>query len=74
MATAEAISCIRQIGETAGVVWETLNDQGPMSLPQLAKRIDAQRDVVMQAVGWLAREGKVRIEETGRKRIVSLRQ
>ncbi|MHB0955100.1 MAG: winged helix-turn-helix domain-containing protein [Pirellulaceae bacterium] len=62
-----------QIGETAGVVWHQLDKKGPMTLAQLAKEVDAPRDIVMQAVGWLAREGKIEIEDTGRKRIVFLR-
>ena len=66
-------SCTAQIGETAGVIWHSLDKHGPMTLAQLAKEIDAPRDVVMQAVGWLAREGKVEIAEQARKRIISLR-
>jgi predicted ArsR family transcriptional regulator len=66
-------SCTAQIGETAGVIWHALDQHGPMTLAQLAKEIDAPRDVVMQAVGWLAREGKVEIAEQARKRIISLR-
>lgn len=72
MATATLTSCIVQIGETAGVIWHILDDSGPLSLAQLSKRVDAPRDIVMQAVGWLAREEKIEIEETGRGRIVSL--
>ncbi len=72
MATVEATFCVEQIGLTAGVVWETLDENGTMSLAQLAKQIDAPKDLVMQAVGWLAREEKVQIEEVGRKRVVSL--
>jgi hypothetical protein len=72
MATATSMTCVEQIGETAGEVWRLLEAQGPLSLAKLAKEIDAQRDVVMQAVGWLAREDKVRIEEDGRARIVYL--
>ncbi len=67
MATAHP-SCVDQIGDTAGLVWHYLNDQGPRSFAQLAKDIDAPRDVVMQAVGWLAREDKVVIEEDSRGR------
>jgi hypothetical protein len=37
------------------------------------KEIDAPRDVVMQALGWLAREEKLDIEEDGRTRTVSLK-
>jgi hypothetical protein len=43
-----------------------------VSLAQLAKRIEQPRDIIMQAIGWLAREDKVRIEENGRTRYISL--
>jgi len=73
MATATGSSCIEQIGETAGGVWKLLADRGPLSLAKLAREMDVPRDVVMQAVGWLAREDKVRIEEESRTRVVYLR-
>jgi len=73
MATATYTSCIDQIGETAGTVWQLLSDVGPLSLSKLARQIDAPRDVVMQAIGWLAREDKIWIDEESRSRIVSLR-
>ena len=66
-------SCIEQIGQTAGLVWHALNERGPQSLAKLTKSIDAPRDLVMQAVGWLAREDKVWIEETARARTIGLR-
>ena len=66
-------SCVEQIGQTAGLVWQVLNERGPQSLAKLTKSIDAPRDVVMQAVGWLAREGKIWIEETKRVRTIGLR-
>jgi DNA-binding GntR family transcriptional regulator len=72
MATAELSSSIEQIGLAAGLVWHELDQTGPLSLAQLAKRIDTSRDIVMQAVGWLAREEKIQIEEANRTRIVSL--
>ena len=70
---ASSVSCTAQIGEIAGVVWHTLDKGGPMTLTKLAKGTDAPRDVVMQAIGWLAREGKVEIQESKRTRVVSLR-
>jgi DNA-binding GntR family transcriptional regulator len=66
-------SLAAQIGETAGLVWHRLEKKGSLTLAQLAKDVDAPRDTVMHAVGWLAREGKVEIEDNGRKRVVSLR-
>lgn len=70
---AASVSKIGQIGDTAGLVWHALEQGGPMTLAKLTKQIDAPRDVVMQAVGWLAREGKVEIEEAKRKRTIFLR-
>jgi predicted ArsR family transcriptional regulator len=72
MATAQC-TCLEQIGDTAGVLWHYLNDHGPRTVSQLAKDVDAPRDVIMQAVGWLAREGKVSIEEDRGKKTVGLR-
>jgi hypothetical protein len=73
MSTATEVSCNFQIGETAGTVWHVLNEQGPLSMAKLAKAVDAPRDLVLQAIGWLAREDKIDIEESGRGRIISLR-
>ena len=73
MATIEANDCVAEIGKTAGKVWHTLSEEGPMSFPRLVRELGAHRDVVMQAVGWLAREGKIAIEEGARGRIVSLK-
>ena len=64
---------VDQIGETAGVVWHLLNDNGSLPLTKLVKEVEAPRDVVMQALGWLAREGKITIEEEGRSRLICLR-
>lgn len=73
MVTVEANDCVAEIGKTAGQVWHTLSEDGPMSFPRLAREIGVHRDIVMQAVGWLAREGKVAIEEGTRGRTVSLK-
>jgi hypothetical protein len=64
---------LQQIGETAGAVWHALHKHGPLSLAKLVEIVGANRDVVMQAIGWLAREDKLDLTETKRGRIVSLR-
>ena len=73
MATAEQVDYVAQIGETAGVVWKALSDSGPLSLAQVVKKVRQPRDTVMQALGWLAREDKIVMEDEGRSRIVALR-
>lgn len=66
-------SWIARVGETAGVVWKTLHGAGPMSVAKLVKAAGQPRDNIMLALGWLAREDKIDIEEDGRTRIVALR-
>lgn len=63
-----------RIGATAGAIWHLLDEEGAVSMTQLVKKVGEPRDVVMQGLGWLAREDKVHIDETGRKRTVSLCQ
>ena len=74
METLTMDSALQQIGETAGAVWHALNEHGSLSLAKLVERVGGNRDVVMQAVGWLAREGKIEISESKRGRVVSLRE
>lgn len=73
MATATPNSCVESIGQTAGLVWKVLAENGPLSMTKLVKTVGEPRDTVMQALGWLAREDKLVIEEEGRSRNVSLR-
>ncbi len=73
MATASPAACVLQIGEIAGMVWKTLVDNGPMTIAKLVKAVGSPRDLVMQAIGWLAREDKVNIEEEHHSRVISLR-
>ncbi len=54
------------IGETAGKIWGFLVHRGKVSLSALEKGVDAPRNLVYMAVGWLAREGKVSVEREDR--------
>lgn len=62
-----------EIGPTAGLVWQTLNDKGGQTVAALKKSVDAPGDLVMAAVGWLAREGKLEFDASGRTVKISLR-
>lgn len=72
MVTEALTNEIVNIGSIAGVIWHYLDENGPVTLSKLAKDIGAPRDAVMQGVGWLAREGKVRFDETPRSKLISL--
>lgn len=61
------------IGETAGNVWRVLETKGPQSLGALKKQVKAPADLVLMAVGWLAREGKLALEQKGRIQLLRLK-
>lgn len=61
------------IGQVAGEIWHRLDSDGHQSIAQLKKSISAPSDIVMAAVGWLAREDKVAFEKNGRSTKVGLR-
>ena len=73
MAAVEAGCGTPLIGAVAGEVWDALDEWGPLSPAKLVKAVGKPRDMVMQAVGWLAREEKICIDGDGRGRVVSLR-
>ncbi len=56
---------IQSIGETAGKVWGFLEEKGEANMRQLRRGIKVDRDLILQAIGWLAREDKLRIEKKG---------
>ena len=73
MSETEQAGGVKQIGETAGLVWGALAQQGPLSMAKLVKLVGKPRDMVMQALGWLAREDKIQITDEGRSRVIALR-
>jgi len=62
-----------EIGHVAGEVWQLLNDQNGQSLASIKKSINAPEAIILAAIGWLAREGKLQFETSGRNTNVSLR-
>ena len=62
----------QDIGKTAGDLWQLLNEKSELSISQIAKQLNQKDTVVYQALGWLAREDKVKYETRGRQTIVSL--
>ncbi|KAA0139255.1 hypothetical protein FYZ48_11505 [Gimesia chilikensis] len=63
---------VESIGVVAGLVWQYLSENEPVTLSKLSREIDAPRDLVMQAVGWLGREGKICFHKGSRSKLISL--
>jgi hypothetical protein len=63
---------INEIGTHAGTVWKFLEKNGETSLAALVKGVGLTPPQVDRALGWLAREGKIRLHRDNRKQLVSL--
>ncbi len=61
------------IGKAAGIIWKHLNARGEtVTLGSLKKIPGIGPDEAMAAIGWLAREGKLRFDVSKRKCTVVL--
>ena len=63
-----------QIGEMAGRVWEVLQERNELAISQLPKSLGETPAITYQALGWLAREGKVEYRKVKKTTYVSLAQ
>jgi hypothetical protein len=62
-----------EIGHVAGDIWGVLSRDGGLTISAIKKSTDAPADLVLAALGWLAREDKVEFSTQGRSVKVSLR-
>jgi hypothetical protein len=67
----EAVELI--FGINAGIIWESLNLNGPMSLSDLIEATSLIPEEIYGALGWLGRENKISVEREGTVRVYSLR-
>ena len=65
-----------KIGTYAGLVWNALNEADVLGTKQLKKITKLKDKEVYAAIGWLAREGKINIEESedGKELLLALVQ
>jgi hypothetical protein len=59
-------------GKNAGMVWRALNEKGKLGMRELSKATKLSMLEVNGAIGWLARENKVRIVDNGTKIVYEL--
>lgn len=58
--------------ETAGKTWRFLGQNGETNVTQLPRLLRENQSVVLQALGWLAREDKISYTMRSRRIFVSL--
>jgi len=61
-----------RIGTTAGEIWAFLRQTNEVAISRLPVVLKEKTAVVYQALGWLAREGKVQYRTEGTRTLVSL--
>lgn len=56
-----------EIGETAGKIYRILEQKGPQPFTNLQREADVRDEALLnQAIGWLAREGKIEFQKKGK--------
>ncbi len=63
---------VEDIGYAAGQVWDYLWTQGPVSISRVTREVEGGQRLVLLAMGWLAREGKLEFREEERRQVVQL--
>ena len=62
-----------EIGKAAGISWEYLDQHGETTLSKLKQGTKLSEQILLIALGWLAREGKLNFVQDGRSLKVSLK-
>lgn len=60
------------IGQSAGQIWEYLNNNGESTLTKMKKDLDLKSNFADLGIGWLAREGKVDVSKKGASTVIKL--
>jgi len=64
---------ITEIGIVSGDIWHYLEQHKTCTLTELVQGTDKSRNVVLMALGWLAREGHVILEDQEKDYKITLR-
>lgn len=67
------MSTATDIGTAAGKIWKFLDKNGPVSITKLVTETGLGKNDAQRAIGWLAKEDKVKIELKGRVETLSLK-
>jgi hypothetical protein len=65
---------ITELGIVAGDIWHFLDEHGQSALTNLVAALDKPRDTILMSVGWLAREGHVKLRKKGEDYNIELRK
>ena len=55
------------IGTNAGVIWKALDEKKTLTVKQLKTATKLTEGEIYAAIGWLARENKIKSEKVGKE-------
>lgn len=61
-----------EIGNAAGIVWSFLSENGASSVNKISTETGIGKNDIHRAIGWLAREEKIVIDNSGRNEVIAL--
>jgi hypothetical protein len=64
---------IEVIGDAAGEIWRFLDENGEASVNKITTETGLGKNEVQRAIGWLAKEDKLKVELKGRVETLSLK-
>lgn len=65
---------LSEVGQVAGNVWNYLNLNGETSSLKIRSALQIPQSLLFLSLGWLAREGKVRLVSGEQGFLISLKQ
>lgn len=65
---------ITELGIVAGDIWHFLDEHGRCTLTDLVSGMDKPRDTILMSLGWLAREGHVKLDQQDQDYKIELRK
>lgn len=65
---------ITELGIVAGDIWHFLEGHDKSFLSDLVAALDKPRETILMSLGWLAREGHVRLDKEGEDYRIELRK
>ena len=64
---------ITEIGIVAGEIWQTLDQVDRCDVEQLSAALKRPRELILMSLGWLCREGHVRLSRQDDGYVASLK-
>ncbi len=61
-----------RVGLTAGSLWHYLDKNGTCPISKVVREMKEEEKIVQRSIGWLAQEGKVKIDIVDRVEIIAL--